>query len=121
MLNAWLWLLGYQLIGTALMHFLLWPIPGPVAGMVLLTCHLMLRQASAFTEQLASSLIQYLPLLFVPAATGVVAHLDLVSGSLGAMALVIALSTLLSLWATGWVFCRLARKVAPAEAAERRG
>ncbi len=120
MLNAWLWLLGYQLLGTALMHFLGWPIPGPVAGMVFLTLNLMLFKAPKAAERVGSSLIQYLPLLFIPAATGVVAHLELVAGSLWVIALVIVISTLISIAATGWIFCRLARTFAPADDAEKR-
>ena len=69
------WLVAFQLAGTAL-NVLFFPvIPGPIIGLVLLLIYLMLRgRVEAPINEAATSLLRYLPLLLVPPAIGVMAH-----------------------------------------------
>lgn len=83
MLAALTWLLLYQLTGEILVHVLDLPVPGPVIGMALLFMTLVIRGHSGrpipkALQQTASTLLQHLSLLFVPAGTGVMLYLQLI-------------------------------------------
>jgi holin-like protein len=55
------------------------PVPGPILGLLLLLFVLIVRSGpSSSLQSTARGLLQYLPLLFVPAGTGVAAHLSLI-------------------------------------------
>ncbi len=73
MLDGLLVLLLFQLLGELLVHYTGLPLPGPVAGMILLLCALLFRQA--WLERVAPAaemLLRHLTLLFFPVAVGVV-------------------------------------------------
>jgi len=104
MLPAITLLLVYQLIGEVIARFFALPVPGPVIGMALLFATLAVR--GAVSDELrgtANGLLQHLSLLFVPAGTGVMLHLDrladewlaLLASLLVSTALTIAVSALL--------------------------
>lgn len=83
MIAALTWLLLYQLTGEILAHVLALPVPGPVIGMALLFLTLVVRGQSErpipkALQQTASTLLQHLSLLFVPAGTGVMLYLQLI-------------------------------------------
>lgn len=83
MISALTWLLLYQLTGEILAHVLVLPVPGPVIGMALLFLTLAIRGHSnrpipKALQQTASTLLQHLSLLFVPAGTGVMLYLQLI-------------------------------------------
>lgn len=70
-------LLVFQAIGEAFSRALSLPIPGPVIGMVCLFIYLMLKDGEAAKlAPAASQLLSYLPLLFVPAAVGIIVHVQ---------------------------------------------
>lgn len=95
MIGALASLLGLQLLGEVLVRLLGLPLPGPVLGMALLWLGLTLQPA--WRERLrpvASTLLQHLSLLFVPAGVGVLLHLH----RLGEEALAIGVSLVLSTW-----------------------
>ncbi|OMG53842.1 murein hydrolase regulator LrgA [Azonexus hydrophilus] len=114
MLAALSLLLLCQLIGEVLVRWLALPVPGPVAGMLLLFLILLLRDGP--DEELrttSQNLLKHLSLLFVPAGTGIVLHLNRVGDEWLALLLSLLLSTVLTLAVTAGVMqlCqRLTRK-----------
>ncbi len=68
----------FQLIGEVIARACDVPLPGPVIGMLLLLALLVLRPR--FVEKIeptATSLLERLSLLFVPAGVGVMQHFDI--------------------------------------------
>jgi holin-like protein len=91
-------LLSCQLAGEFLVRLLDLPIPGPVAGMVILLVALQVREPgpdSGFVR-VAEGLLGHLQLLFVPAGVGIVQYLPVI----GASALPLLAGLLLS-WFAG--------------------
>lgn len=98
-------LVAAQLIGTALMQGLGVPIPGAVAGLLLML--VALAVAGGVPEglgRLADLLLRHLNLFFVPAGVGLMAHLALLARDGGALMAAIAVSTLAGLAVAGVVF-----------------
>ncbi len=83
MIPGLLALLCCQLAGEFLVRLLGLPVPGPVAGMVILLVALGLRTPapSAGVVRVAEGLLRHLQLLFVPAGVGVVQYLPLLAAS----------------------------------------
>ncbi len=80
MLAALTQLLLFQLAGEAIVRTLDLPLPGPVLGMLFLFLALAWRGGPGEALQTTSQgLLQHLSLLFVPAGTGIVVHLDRVA------------------------------------------
>ena len=84
MIAALTWLLLYQLTGEVLARVLSLPVPGPVIGMALLFCTLVVRGRMGrpipqSMQHTANVLLQHLSLLFVPAGTGVMIYLQLIA------------------------------------------
>ncbi|KQS54957.1 MULTISPECIES: CidA/LrgA family protein [Methylobacterium] len=118
-----------QLLGEALARGAGVPIPGPVIGMGLMFAFLLLRDNARLglprvlpkpltdgtLETTARGLLMNLSLLFVPAGVGVVGRLDLLRAQGAKLALVLVVSTALSLLVTVLVFRAVAALV------ERRG
>jgi len=106
MLASFTLLLVYQLLGEGVARVLPLAIPGPVVGMVLLFITLMLRGTAkmpAALEPTARILLRYLALLFVPAGVGIMQYGDRLQREGWALALVLVVSTLLTLAVTAWV------------------
>ncbi len=120
MIHALILLFGYQLLGTVIeQHFGL-PVPGPVMGMVFLLLTLFIYPALVPRLQpVTTVLIKYLPLLFVPAATGIITFKQLLSFDGIALFFVLVLSTMIGILSTAWIFCKLARRWAPPTDEER--
>jgi putative effector of murein hydrolase LrgA (UPF0299 family) len=76
-------LLACQLAGEFVVRLLGVPLPGPVAGLVILLVVLMLREpaAGSRTVRAADGLLRHLQLFFVPAGVGVVQYLSLIAAS----------------------------------------
>ena len=115
-------LLGCQLAGELAARGLDLPVPGAVVGCALLLGGLTLagRRPAELTAT-ADGLLRHLPLLFVPAGVGVIAHADLLRDEGGRVLLVLLLSTALTLAASAWVFLRVARRLRPPGADDARG
>jgi holin-like protein len=110
MLHAIALLLGCQLAGETLTHFLSLPLPGPVIGMVLLLAALMLRlPLPQSTGDAADGILKHLSMLFVPAGVGVVQQLDLLGAEGGRLLAVIVISTLVALTVTALTFAGVAK------------
>ena len=109
------WLLLLQSIGEVISRGLHLPLPGPVVGMLLLLFALRWPLVHDSVRAVAEFLLQHLSLLFVPVGVGVMTHLD-VLGRFGArIAIVIVLSTWISLAVTALVLRALMRGHAQAD------
>jgi putative effector of murein hydrolase LrgA (UPF0299 family) len=110
MLHALAAFLLCQLAGEAAVYVFGLPLPGPVAGMVLLfgllLAHARLPGTLAGT---ADGILRHLSLLFVPAGVGVVQQLDRLGTEGGRIFLVVLLSTVITLAVTAVVFSAVAR------------
>lgn len=104
MLAAFALLLMFQLVGELLRLTLGLPIPGPVLGLVLLLGWLLLRKGpSEALRGTAGGLLQHLSLLFVPAGTGVMLHIDRLDQEWWPIAVALVGSTLLGLMVSALV------------------
>lgn len=111
MLAGLTWLLVFQCLGEALVRLLGAPVPGPVAGMVLLFVGLRLRtEIPPALNTAATGLLQHLSLLFVPAGVGVMLHFGRVADEWRAIAAAIVGSTVLAIGVTAVVMRALVRR-----------
>lgn len=94
-------LLIFQLAGEVLVRLTSLPVPGPVAGMLLLFIALAVRgSVPAEVSATANGLLAHLALLFVPAGVGIIAHGGRLAGIWPAILIVLIASTLLAVAAT---------------------
>ena len=110
MIAALATILCFQLAGEILSRAAGLPVPGPVVGMVALVAACLARPA--LTERIrpvAQGLLANLSLFFVPAGVGVVAHVALIREQGAALALAIAVSTVLAIAVGALVFQWVAR------------
>ncbi|WP_313705795.1 CidA/LrgA family protein [Massilia sp.] len=111
MLPAFAILLLFQCLGEGAVFLLGLPVPGPVAGMVLLFCALLAWPAlQTRIEAAANELLRHLSLLFVPAGVGIVAAAASGSGHWLAIGASLVVSTLLTLAVTGFILHKLGPK-----------
>jgi len=112
MVTAFLTLLVFQLLGSAVQARFGLSVPGPVIGMFMLVGFLLARQAmergarpvvSDDLGRLARGLIAALGLLFVPAGVGVVTQFGVLRTNFVPIAVAIVGSTVLALVVTGAV------------------
>jgi len=102
MLESLALLLFCQLTGELIVLFLNIPVPGPVVGMIVLFCGLII--VGKIPEKLsdtASGLLEQLSLLFVPAGVGVMTHLTLLGKQWLPLTASLVISTLLTIAVTG--------------------
>lgn len=102
------WLVVCQLVGEVLVRLTDVPLPGPVAGMVVLLLALEVRRRRGHDTdrdpavRAADGLLRHLQLLFVPAGVGVVAYLGAIRDEALPIVLAVAGSWLLGIVAIGW-------------------
>lgn len=108
----------FELAGDFCQRMTALPIPGPVIGMALLLSALIFRGRLPDTLDRASTgLLSYLPMLFVPAGAGMMAHLDLIKAQWLALTAGVIGSSVLAVAATALTMCaveRAQRAVRPA-------
>lgn len=110
MLSALTLILSCQLIGELLTRFLGLPVPGPVAGMVILFALLAIKgSVPKHVGAVTDALLNNLALLFVPAGVGVMAHLGLLGQDWLPISVALIGSTLATIAVTALVMSRLAR------------
>lgn len=108
MLPAFAILLLFQCLGEGVVFLLGLPVPGPVAGMILLFCTLVAWPAlQKRIEEAANELLRHLSLLFVPAGVGIVAAASSGAGHWLAILASLVVSTLLTLAVTGYILHKL--------------
>ncbi len=111
MLATFTLLLLFQLVGEVIVLAGALPVPGPVVGMLLLFMALALRGGpSAAQRGHAQGLLQHLALLFVPAGTGVMLHLQRLADEGTPLTLALVLSTLITLAVTALLLQALTRR-----------
>lgn len=97
-------LLVFQCLGEGVVFVFKLPLPGPVAGMLLLFAALLLSpRLLAALEETAAGLLGHLSLLFVPAGAGIVVTASGIGGQWLAMIVSVLASTVLTLVATAAV------------------
>jgi len=102
MLAAFAVLLLFQCLGEGIVFVLRLPLPGPVAGMLLLAAALIVfPKLQVLVEQAANALLAHLSLLFVPAGVGIVVAASSGNGHWLAIVASVVVSTLLALAVTG--------------------
>jgi holin-like protein len=94
-------IVSFEVAGDICQRALGLPIPGPVIGMALLLLALILRgQLPDGLERTATGLLSYLPMLFVPAGVGIMAHFKLIRAEWPALAAGLVGSSVLAIVAT---------------------
>ena len=116
MLAAFTILLLFQCLGEGIVFLLHLPLPGPVAGMLLLMAALVawppLQQR---IEEAANTLLSHLSLLFVPAGAGIVATASSGSGHWFAILASVVASTVLAMAVTGLILRGIGKAEAKTE------
>ena len=98
-------LLTAQLVGTAIVQGMDIPVPGAIAGLLLML--LALAIAGGVPDglgKLSDLLLRHLNLFFVPAGVGLMAHLGLLARDGGPLMIALVVSTLAGLVVAGFVF-----------------
>lgn len=92
----------FEVAGDALQALFRLPIPGPVIGMALLFAALIGNgKLPPALDRTASGLLGYLPMLFVPAGVGVMAHFDLLRAEWPAIVAALLVSSVAAVVVTG--------------------
>ncbi len=98
MLKGVITLLIFQFIGECFVRFFELIVPGPVIGMVLLLLFLMIKKKSFESLDNAVFLhLRYLPLLFIPAAMGIITQADTISKEFWAIIISLFCGTIIAL------------------------
>lgn len=98
MLKGIIVLLVFQFLGECIAKLFELLVPGPVIGMVLLLLFLMIRKSSF--ESLDNAVfihLRYLPLLFIPAAMGIITQADVISKEFWAITISLLVGTIIAL------------------------
>jgi holin-like protein len=96
-------ILSCQLAGELLVTTLGLPVPGPVAGMVLLFAGLVVHgEIPKDLAMVADELLKNLSLLFVPAGVGIMLHVQLLRLQWLPISLALLISTLLTIAVTAY-------------------
>ncbi len=98
MLKGIITLLFFQFLGECIAILFELLVPGPVIGMVLLLVFLMIRKGSFPSLDSAVNVhLRYLPMLFIPAAMGIVTQADIISKEFWAITISLVLGTIVAL------------------------
>lgn len=98
MLKGIITLLIFQFLGECFVKLFELIVPGPVVGMVLLLLFLIIRNKSFISLDNAVFLhLKYLPLLFIPAAMGIITQADTISKEFWAIIISLFFGTLIAL------------------------
>lgn len=104
-------ILAISLLGELLNHFLALPIPGSIYGIVIL--FILLSTKVIKVDQIkdtASFLIEIMPVMFIPAAVGIINVWDIVKDNIITYSILIVVSTILVMGVSGLVTQLLIRK-----------
>lgn len=111
MLKGIIVLLFFQLCGETLVALLHSPIPGPVAGMLLLWLALAIKGGpSKEVDEVSQGLIQYLSLFFLPAGVGLFFLPNSIQRYWPAVIAAMVAGTFVSMLFSGWLMKRLSGK-----------
>ena len=107
-------LLGFQLLGELISRLSGLPVPGPVTGLVLLAVYLIIAarlngSRPVFADLAADGILGILGILFVPAGVGVIRQLGILGTYWPAIALILVVSTVLTMAVTVGTFVFVSR------------
>lgn len=98
MLKGLIILLVFQFIGECVSKLFSLLVPGPVIGMVLLLLFLIIKKSSFRSLDNAVALhLRYLPLMFIPAAMGIITQVDIILKEFWAIFISLVLGTVFAL------------------------
>lgn len=98
MLKGIIVLLIFQFLGECITKLFSLLIPGPVIGMILLLLFLMIRKSSFKSLDNAVFIhLKYLPMLFIPAAMGIITQADILQKEFWAILISLVLGTIIAL------------------------
>lgn len=110
MINGLLQLLAFQALGELVSWYVVPSMPGPVIGLVLLLAFLLWKgSVPVAMDQVGSSILQHLGLLFVPASVGVVMFWPMLKANGLAVMVALLLSVMATVLVTALVlkwFCK---------------
>ncbi len=117
MLHGLVALICCQFVGEVLVRALGVPIPGPVIGLLLLVIAMaVLGRVPTGVGKASDELLRHLSLFFVPAGVGALRYADLLAKEGVRLAVVLMLSTAVTLVVTAVVFLWMRRGVTEPEA-----
>lgn len=94
----------FLILGEALRHLFHLPVAGNILGMIFIFLALRTRVISLDSvKPAADKLLNYMVLFFVPYGVGLMNHFDVVREHWGALALVVTVSTSMTLIITGYI------------------
>lgn len=112
MLYAITALFAFQLLGEFLVGLLGLPLPGALAGMLLLLAALLaLGHVPEALDQVSSGLLRNMMLLFIPAIAGVMLHFDRIAREWLPFLVACIAGAAITLVVTAWTLRRLLHKV----------
>jgi len=98
MLRGIIILLFFQFLGECIAKLFTLLVPGPVIGMILLLVFLLIKKGSFSSLDNAVALhLRYLPLLFIPAAMGIITQIDIITKEFWAIFIALFFGTLIAL------------------------
>ncbi|PFA66729.1 hypothetical protein CN378_13475 [Bacillus sp. AFS015802] len=101
----------FSFIGSVIEQLLHIPIPGSIIGLILLLTCLSLKVVPVIiVEDGASFLLAILPLLFIPAMTGVMNYPSLLSGKGATLFLIVVISTVVTMAVSGFASQHLEKR-----------
>lgn len=107
MMNNLIKLLLFQALGEAAAYGLSLPIPGPVIGMMFLFFHLLARDTEDQSlTTFSTRFLGYMTLLFVPAAVGIMLHMERIAKEWIPITVALTSSTAVSIAITAFVVRR---------------
>ena len=115
-LRGFLWLLGFQLLGHAMVELLALPVSHAMGGLLLLLAWLMVR--GRLNENVATAsqaLIPLLAMLIMPGVVGVFFVIDEFAGHWMAVVVALTVGTCLSVLTTLWLMLRFMPKASDNE------
>jgi holin-like protein len=122
LLQAFAVLLAFQCLGEGLVFMSGLPIPGPVAGMLVLLATLVAwPRLQSVVESGANELLRHLSLLFLPAGVGIIAAASSGSGHWLAIGAAVVTSTLATLAVTALVLQAFGKRIDAPPAAQDDG
>lgn len=111
MIYAFAALLAFQFLGEVAVRALHLPLPGALAGMLLLFAALLLRgKVPAPLANTSGQLLQHMMLMFVPAVAGVMLHFDRVAREWQPFLIACVVGTLVTLTVTALTLQWLLRR-----------
>lgn len=97
-------ILAFSFVGEALSLLIPLPIPGSIYGIVLLFLALETKLVKlASIKDVSDFLISFMPVMFIPAATGLMASWDILRANVVAYAVIVVITTVVVMGVSGSV------------------